>query len=106
MLILLFALCLSFTLIAVVLIIKKHRNEYSQGRISRAVFLSNTILDTLGLFLAITLAGLLGRYLGQIMAVQFANEPAGFIAGIVIGLLMGLTVGRLVRRTLGRLVKV
>jgi len=83
----------------------KHREAYLQGKVTRGVFVRNTLLEIFGILLAMTLAGLLGRYISQMATEQISNELSKLIAGILIGLLVGIGVGLLVKRIWGRVVK-
>lgn len=91
---------------AILVIFKKQREAYLQGKISRGVFVRATFLEIIGILLAMILAGLFGRYIAQVATAQIANDLIKLIAGIVIGLLAGMGVGVLVQRTWGRLMKI
>ena len=84
--------------VAVSSILKKNKESYLQGRITHGVFVRNVLVETLGILLAMTLAGLLGRYLAQITTAQIANEFTKLFVGILIGLLAGMGVGFIVSR--------
>jgi len=86
-------------------IFKKHRDAYCQDKITRGVFIRNVFLEIFGILLAMTLAGLLGKYLAQMATEPINNELTKLITAIVIGLLAGMGVGVLVNRTWGRLAK-
>lgn len=84
---------------------QRNWKTYLQGKITRSVFMRNVILEIFGILLAMTLAGLLGRYIAEVATAQITNDIARFIAGILIGLLAGVCVAILVKRTWGRLLK-
>lgn len=86
-------------------VFKKHHTAYLQGKLTRAVFLHNTFLDMFGILLAVVLAGLLGRYLAEMVTQPIGNDTAKVIIGIIIGLLVGIGAGLLVNRTWGYFVK-
>jgi hypothetical protein len=90
---------------AILLIIKKQREAYIEGKITRTIFVRNISLEILGVLLAMIFAGLLGRTIVQIVTSQIANDLAKLITGIMIGLLVGIAIGILVKKTWGRLVK-
>ena len=92
-------------IIASLTVVKKHRRSYLQGRISHRMFLHNTTLEIFGILLAMTLAGLFGRYAAQAATAQIGHELTKLIAGIAIALLAGTSAGLLVKRTWGRLTK-
>ena len=56
--------------IAVVSIFRKHKEAYRQGKITRGVFARNVSIEIIGILLAMTLAGILGRYIAQLAAEQ------------------------------------
>ena len=91
--------------ITVMVIFFKWLRQYKEGKITRTILVRNIFLEIIGILLAMTLAGLLGRYIAQIATVQIANELVKLIAGILIGLLVGMGVGLLVKRTWGRWLK-
>ena len=93
-------------LIASLAVIEKQREAYRLGKLTRAVFLRNTILEITGTGLAMLLAGLLGRYVAQAATQQIGDELIRVIAGIGIGLLVGISVGTLAKITWGRFVKI
>lgn len=91
--------------VAVSSILKKNKESYFQGWITHGVFVRNVLAETIGILLAMTLAGLLGRYIAQIATAQIPNELAKLVAGVLIGLLAGVGVGILVKRTWGQMLK-
>lgn len=97
---LLLILSLSFGLfINSLMIVKKHKEVYSQGGISRIVFIRNVSLEILGILLAMILASLLGRYVAEVATRQIDNGLIKFIASVLIALLVGVAVGMLLKRT-------
>lgn len=90
---------------AILTVFKKNRKAYLQSRITRGVFARNILVEILGVLLAMTLAGLLGRYLAQLAIAKITNEVIKLIASIVIGLLAGMGVGFAMKRTWGQLLK-
>lgn len=90
---------------AILTVFKKNRKAYLQGKITRGVFARNILVEILGVLLAMTLAGLLGRYLAQLAIAKITNELIKLIASIVIGSLAGMGVGFAMKRTWGQLLK-
>lgn len=86
-------------------IITKHREAYLRGKITSLVFVRNVLVETTGLLLAMTLAGLLARYFAQIVTQQIGNDLIKFAAGIATGLLIGIGVGVLMHSTWERFIK-
>jgi F0F1-type ATP synthase assembly protein I len=86
-------------------ILMKHRTAYRQGKLTRAAFVRSTLLDVLGISLAVVLAGLLGRYVVGLVTPSIDNDTVRVITGIIAGLLVGVGVGLSVNWTWGRLVK-
>jgi hypothetical protein len=86
-------------------ILKRNRDGYLRGKITRGVFLHYTSLEIFCILLGMTLAGLLGRYLAEVATAQIANELIRNLAGILVGLLVGAGVGWLMQRVRGGLVK-
>ena len=91
--------------VATASIFKKHREACLQGKITRGIFARNVFFEIFGILLAMTLAGLFGRYIVEIATWQIHNDSIKLIAGILLGLLAGMGMGVLVKRTWGRLVK-
>jgi len=83
--------------------VRKHRTAYLLGRITRSAYVHNNFLDVLGILLAVTIAGLLGRYVAQALTGPIGNDLVRLVAGILIGLLVGIGVGLLVNRAWNRL---
>lgn len=95
---------ITITMILVSITYKQFCN-YKQGNITRMVLARNIFVEIFGILLAMTLAGLLGRYIAQIVIEHIINDLTKLIASILIGLLAGMGVGLVVRRTWGRVVK-
>ncbi len=87
-------------------IVGKHRELYRQGKITRQEFIRNAALEILGVLLAMSLAGGLGRPLAALATRGIGDNLVRMIAGLLAGLLAGLGIGFLVRQTWGRLVRV
>ena len=92
--------------IAIVFIFRKHKEAFLQGKVSHGVFVRNTFLEIFGILLAMTLAGLLGRYIAQIATQQISNELTKLLAGVLLGLLAGVGIGLLLKRVWGSFVKI
>jgi hypothetical protein len=86
-------------------ILKRNRDAYLLGKITRGVFLHYTSLEIFGILLGMTLAGLLGRYLAEVATAQIANELIRNLASILVSLLLGAGLGWLMQRVRGELVK-
>jgi hypothetical protein len=95
---------LSFSIVSVA-IVRKQRDSYSRGRISRGMFLRNVVLEITGTGLTMVAAGLLGRTLAGMLTAQVNDDLVRFAAGMGIGLLAGILVGLFVSQTWGRLVR-
>jgi len=91
--------------VAVSSIFKKQREAYLQGKVTRGIFARNVILETFGILLTLTLAGLFGRTIAVIATEPIQHDLTKLIAGMVIGLLVGMGVGILMKRTWGRMIK-
>ena len=87
------------------IILEKHKELYRQGKVTRSVFIRNTALEIAGTWLAIILAGLLGRYIAEMATSQFNGALLKSIAGIAIGLLVGIAVGIFTSRAWSRFMK-
>lgn len=98
------ALFISFA-IAIFFVLQKQMKLYREKPTSRIKLARNILLESMGVLLAMVLAGLLGRTIAQIGTAQISNDLTKLIAGIVIALLAGMGVGFLVKRTWERLVK-
>jgi len=97
-------LLLSF-LIASVAIVRKQRESYLQGGLTRGAFLRHIVLEITGAGLAMVLASLLGRTIAGMATSQISNDLIKLVAGILIGLTMGIIVGILVNKAWRRLVR-
>ena len=98
------ALIISFA-IAIFFVVQKQMKLYREKPTSRIKLARNVLFESLGILLAMVLAGLLGRTIAQIGTAQISNDLTKLMAGIVIALLAGMGVGFLVKRTWGRLIK-
>lgn len=98
-------LLLSFGVV-ILPIIKKQRELYKRGNLTSGELVRKIALEVFGILLAMALAGLAGRYLGQIVSTQITDELIKLIAGTLIGLLAGIGVGILVKRTWGQILKI
>ena len=87
-------------------IVGKHRELYRQGKITRWVFIRNAALEIIGVLLAMSLAGGLGRQVAALATRGIGDDLLRLIAGLLVGLLAGIGIGFLVRQTWGRLVRV
>jgi hypothetical protein len=87
-------------------VIAKHSEKYGQGKITRRVFIRTVALEITGIWLAMILAGLLGRAIAGIATQQITDALTKLIIGILIGLLIGIGVGVFVSQTWRRLVKI
>jgi len=76
--------------------VRKHRTAYLLGRITRSAYVRNIFLDVAGMLLAVACAGLLGRYVAQMLAGPTDNALIRMVAGILIGMLVGIAAGLLV----------
>ena len=83
--------------------VRRHRTAYRQGQITRPAFARNIVLDVAGILLAVTAAGLLGRYVAQRLAGPIDNALIRMVAGILIGMLVGIAAGLLVNWAWSRL---
>jgi hypothetical protein len=97
-------LVFSFFIIGIV-VIAKHREKYRGGKITRRVFIRTVSLEITGIWLAMILAGLLGKTIAQVATQHITHEITRLVAGIAIGMLVGVGMGLLVRQIWGRLVK-
>ena len=105
MLISLFAIVLFILILSVVLVIRKHKRFYLQGKTTRGVFLRNITLEVFGALLAMILTGVFGRYIAQAVKVQISHSLIRIVMRIFIGMLVGACIGFLMKRTWGYLVK-
>jgi uncharacterized membrane protein required for colicin V production len=72
---------------------------------SRSIRKRTIFLEITGILLAITLAGLLGRFIAEIATRHISNDLTKLIVGISIGLLVGIVVGVFIKRASSHLVK-
>ncbi len=91
--------------VTVMFVFMKWFRNYRKGKITRGVFMRNFFLETFGILFATTLAGLLGRYIAEVVTAQITDDIARLIASILIGFLAGICVVFSVKRTWGRLLK-
>lgn len=89
--------------VAILAAVRRHRAAYRQGQITRPAFARNIVLDVAGILLAVTAAGLLGRYVAQMLAGPINNALIRMVAGILIGMLVGIAAGLLVNWAWSRL---
>jgi F0F1-type ATP synthase assembly protein I len=85
--------------------LKKHKKQFHQSRLTHSEFIRNIVVDTIGILLAMILAGWTGRTLAQILTAPITHDLAKLIAGILVGILVGICIGLLIKKTWGRLVK-
>ena len=85
--------------------LEEHKKAYRSGKISRAVFIRNAALESIGILLAMVAAGLLGRYVAALATGGIDHDLARLAAGILLGLVTGIAVGFSVQRAWGRLLK-
>ena len=97
-------LLLSF-LVASFVVVHKQKELYRHGKISRSMFLRNTFLGMTGTGLAMICAGVLGRFLAEMVTRQIGDDLTRFAIGILIGILTGIAVGIFASHTWGRFVK-
>lgn len=84
---------------------KTDRESYLQGKISRAIFFRNSLIEIIGILLALILAALIGKYLAVLGTRQIDDEIVRLIAGLLIGLLAGAAIGALVKGISNRMVQ-
>lgn len=98
---------LSFGLILnSLMIVKKHRKAFLQGKLSRIIFVRNVSLEILGVVLVMCLAGFLGRFIADIATRHITNDLTKLFAGITIAFLIGMVVVALIKRGWNMLQKV
>jgi hypothetical protein len=93
-------------LAASLVILGKHRDLYRQGKITRWAFVRNAALEILGILLAMSLAGWLGRQVAMLATRGIEADPVRLVSGLLVGLGAGIGIGFVVRQTWGRLVRV
>jgi hypothetical protein len=87
------------------MIIKKNRDACLQGKILRSAAVRNSILEIMGILLAMLLAGRIGRPLAELVTGQIGHEIIRLIAGLITGLLAGAVTGALVKGVSSRMVR-
>jgi len=92
--------------IANLAVFEKHKEAYRQGNIGRSTFIRNSVLEIIGVLLAMLVAGLLGRTMATLATPQINDDLIRVVVGIVVGLLVGMGVGTVARKTWGRMAKV
>jgi hypothetical protein len=97
-----FSLSVAMTIFSVVQKQKilQRENPTSGIKLARSI-----LFETIGILIAMALAGLLGRYIAQIVTQQISNDLIKFTASIATGLLVGIGVGIVLERTWGRFIK-
>ena len=80
-------------------VVKKQKESYRQGKISRFVYLRNVILEVTGILLTMILAGFLGRCIAEIATRQINNDLTKIVVGILVGLSVGISIGILAKMT-------
>ena len=91
--------------IAIFFVVQKQMKLYRERPTSRIKLARKVLFESMGILLAMVLAGLLGRTISQIGTAQISNDLTKLIAGILIALLAGMSVGVLINYTWERLVK-
>jgi hypothetical protein len=74
-------------------LIKKHKEEYQQGKISRTAFVRRIIVEMMGILLAMLLAALIASRVSHIVTRQILDLFTRFIAGVFVAFLVGISVG-------------
>jgi hypothetical protein len=93
------AICLFFSfVIASIVVVARNRHSYEQGKLTHRAFVKSNIFDVLSILLAMVSAGLLSRYIAQIMIASLASALARTGVVIVLSLLAGVGIGLLVKR--------
>jgi hypothetical protein len=87
-------------------LIRKHRESYLQGQISRLVYIRNVIFEIIGVLIAMILAAWFGNHIALLATQQIDHSLTRFFAVILIGLLIGIIVGTAVKKTWNSLLKV
>ena len=77
-----------------------------QNKISQVRLAGKAHLNSLGVLLAMILAGLLGRYGAEVATRPISNELTKLVVGIIIGMLIGLGTGFVVQRAWGRFMEI
>lgn len=87
-------------------LIRRHRQAYLQGQISRTVYFRNVILEMAGVLLAMVLAAWVGNRIALFATRQIDHTLTRFLAIILVGLLIGVIVGTLVKKTWNSFLKI
>jgi len=74
-------------------LVKKHREEYRQGKITRAVFWRKIIVETIGILIAMVLAVLVAKRVLTLVTHDIVNTITRFIASVLIAFMVGIGVG-------------
>jgi len=86
-------------------VVQKQRNLYQENPTSGIKFARSILFEIIGILIAMALAGLLGRYIAQIVTQQLGNDLIKFAVGITTGLLVGIGVGIIMQHIWGRFIK-
>ena len=87
------------------MIIKKNKEDFQQGKLSKGMAIRNSLLEITGILLAMVLAGRIGRPLAEMVTGPIGHEILRMIAGLVTGLLAGAVIGALVKGVSNRMVR-
>jgi hypothetical protein len=82
-------LLLSFLLVSW-LVLEKQKNVYCDGLVTRGIFIRNAVIEISGLWIVMTLAGLLGRDAAGFATRQIGDGLLRTVTGIGVGLLVGI----------------
>ena len=85
--------------------VQKQTESYREKPTNPIKLARNVLFEIPGILIAMALAGLLGRYIAQIVTQQISNDLISFVAAIATGLLVGIGMGILLQSTWGRVVK-
>jgi len=77
---------------------------YLQGRMSRMAFARNVLLEIIGILIAMTIAGLIYKWIAEAFIVPLPGGEFRFILNITAALSIGAAVGLLMKRTWGKLI--
>lgn len=86
-------------------VVQKQKFLYREKPTSGIKLARNVLFEIMGVLAAMALAGLLGRYIAQIVTQQISNDLIKFTASIATGLLVGIGVGIVMQRTWERFAK-
>ena len=92
--------------LTIITIIRRHRQAYLQGQISRIVYFRNVVFEITGVLLAMILAAWIGNRIALSATRQIDHTLTRFLAVILVGLLIGVIVGTLVKKTWNSLLKI